>query len=197
MQWGGSRANKENKRCETTDDDDAAEMVTIRSERDGAIERKRSERETRESRDSWSQGEENKGKARKMCLTWQRQFFSQSCRLNARSRKAIGSREEPVGKMAAISLQPPVQVFLSPSPTYSSTRSLSSLSLFCSSRGWPTTAIPTERNPVPWNKGGRERGEKHASKTLILINCLIFPRDVRDALSRARGSCLYFVGAPT
>lgn len=53
---------------------------------------------------------ENKGKARKMCLTWQRQFFSRSCRLNARRREAIGSREEPVGKMAAISLQPPVEV---------------------------------------------------------------------------------------
>lgn len=49
MQWGG---NKENKRCETTDDDDdddydAAEMVTVRSERDGAIDRQPSKRETR------------------------------------------------------------------------------------------------------------------------------------------------------
>lgn len=49
MQWGG---NKENKRCETTDDDDdddydAAEMVTVRSERDGAIDREPSARETR------------------------------------------------------------------------------------------------------------------------------------------------------
>lgn len=153
MQWGGSRANKENKRCETTDDDDAAEMVTIRSERDGAIERERSERETRESRDSWSQGEENKGKARKMCLTWQRQFFSQSCRLNARSRKAIGSREEPVGKMAAISLQPPVQVFLSPSPTYSSL----SLSLFlCSSSARPVAGLyPRKETPFRGGKGKR------------------------------------------
>lgn len=151
----------------------------------------------RERRDSpGTRGEENKGKARKMCLTWHGQFFSQSCRLNARSRKAIGSREEPVGKMAAISLQPPVQVFLSPSPTYSSTPPFLSLSLFCPSRGWLAGLYPAERNPVPWNEG-RERGEKHASKTLILINCLIFPRDVRDALSRARGSCLYFVAAPT
>lgn len=170
MQWGGSRANKENKRCETTDDDDAAEMVTIRSERDGAIERKRSGRETRESRDSWSQGEENKGKARKMCLTWQRQFFSQSCRLNARSRKAIGSREEPVGKMAAISLQPPVQVFLSPSPTYSSTRSLS-LSL-CPSSARPVAGLPRlyprKETPFPEIRGeGKE--ERNTLRRLLFL----------------------------
>lgn len=165
MQWGGSRANKENKRCETTDDDDAAEMVTIRSERDGAIERERSERETRESRDSWSQGEENKGKARKMCLTWQRQFFSQSCRLNARSRKAIGSREEPVGKMAAISLQPPVQVFLSPSPTYSSTLSL----FLCSSSARPVAGLyPRKETPFRGIRGeGKE--ERNTLRRLLFL----------------------------
>lgn len=45
MQWGG---NKENKRCETTDDDDDYDAaVTVRSERDGAIDREPSARETR------------------------------------------------------------------------------------------------------------------------------------------------------
>lgn len=48
-----------------------------------------------------------KRKARKMCLTWLKQFFSGSCRLNARSRKAIGSWKELAEKMAAIPLQPP------------------------------------------------------------------------------------------
>ena len=43
---------------------------------------------------------------------------------------------------------------------------------------WPATY---ERNPVRGIKG-----EEHGSKTLILINCLIFPREVRGALSRAR-----------
>lgn len=156
MQWGG---NKENKRCETTDDDDDYDAaVTVRSERDGAIDREPSARETRQSRDSWSQGEENKGKARKMCLTWHGQFFSQSCRLNARSRKAIGSREEPVGKMAAISLQPPVQVFLSPSPTYSSTPLSLSVPLLPVPwlAGWP---IPGGKKPRSLERGkgkGRE-----------------------------------------
>lgn len=105
-----------------------------------------------------------------MCLTWQRQFFSQSCRLNARWRKAIGSREEPVGKMAAISLQPPVQVSPPLPPTH-----LLSVPLPLS------VAATYGKKPRSWNKGGETR-----SKTLILINCLIFPRDVRQALSRAR-----------
>lgn len=114
--------------------------------------------------------EENKGKARKMCLTWQRQFFSQSCRLNARRRKAIGSREEPVGKMAAISLQPPVEV----SPLPPTVRHSVSVTLN-RGRGGDLRKKPRSRN-----KGG-----EHRSETLILINCLIFPRDVRDALSCA------------
>ena len=97
--------------------------------------------------------EENKGKARKMCLTWQRQFFSQSCRLNARWRKAIGSGEEPVGKMAAISLQPPVQV--------SSLLHLLICSLFLFRCPWRR---PTERNPVRGIKG-----EKHAPRLLFLL----------------------------
>jgi len=108
--------------------------------------------------------EENKGKARKMCLTWQRQFFSRSCRLNARRREAIGSREEPAGKMAAISLQPPVEVF----PLLPFILSL------------PPSCRDLRKEPCSRNKG-RESGEE----TLILINCLIFSRDIWDALPSA------------
>lgn len=101
-----------------------------------------------------------------MCLTWQRQFFSRSCRLNARRRKAIGSREEPAGKMAAISLQPPVEVF----PLLSFILSLPPLLSYRDLR----------KEPRSRNKGGESDEE-----TLILINCLIFPRDIRDALPPA------------
>lgn len=102
-----------------------------------------------------------------MCLTWQRQFFSRSCRLNARGREAIGSREELAGKMAAISLQPPVEVF----PLLPFILSLSPLLSYRDLR----------KEPRSRNKGGESDEE-----TLILINCLIFPRDVRDALPSAR-----------
>lgn len=101
-----------------------------------------------------------------MCLTWQRQFFSRSCRLNARRREAIGSREEPAGKMAAISLQPPVEVF----PSYH----LFSLLLLC------YRIRDLRKEPRSRNKGGESDEE-----TLILINCLIFLRDIRDALPPA------------
>lgn len=101
-----------------------------------------------------------------MCLTWQRQFFSRSCRLNVRRREAIGSREEPAGKMAAISLQPPVEV----SPLLPL---ILSLPLSLSYRD-------LRKEPRSKNKGGESTEE-----TLILINCLIFPRDVRDALPPA------------
>lgn len=124
MQRGLVRLNKENKRCETVrrgwrrTRKIAAERLPF-----GAKEKRERERicvcvRGREKRGKGGKspgtsgaGGENKGKARKMCLTWQRQFFSRSCRLNARRREAIGSREEPAGKMAAISLQPPVEVF--------------------------------------------------------------------------------------
>lgn len=109
---------------------------------------------------------ENKGKARKMCLTWQRQFFSRSCRLNVRRREAIGSQEEPAGKMAAISLQPPVEV----SPLLPLILSLPS-SFSCRD---------LRKEPRSRNNGGDS-----AEETLILINCLIFPRDVRHTLSLA------------
>lgn len=139
-------------------------------------ERKR-ERETRERRrksprTSGARGE-NKGKARKMCLTWQRQFFSRSCRLNACRREAIGSREELAGKMAAISLQPPVEVF--PLLPFILSLPLSLSFLF--------TIIPRPTKGSPFEEY-RERSP--TKKTLILINCLIFPRDVRDALPPAR-----------
>lgn len=102
-----------------------------------------------------------------MCLTWQRQFFSRSCRLNVRGREAIGSREEPAGKMAAISLQPPVEVF----PLLPFILSLSPLLSYRDLR----------KEPRSRNKGGESDEE-----TLILINCLIFPHDVRDALPSTR-----------
>lgn len=123
----------------------------------------------RERRDSpGTRGEENKGKARKMCLTWHGQFFSQSCRLNARSRKAIGSREEPVGKMAAISLQPPVQVFLSPSPTYSSTPL--SLSL-CPSSARPVAGwlAYTRRKETPFPGTREGKGERNTLRRLLFL----------------------------
>lgn len=107
-----------------------------------------------------------------MCLTWQRQFFSRSCRLNARRREAIGSREELAGKMAAISLQPPVEVF----PFLPFILSLS-LSLFPS-----LSCRDLRKEPRLRNTGG----ESPTKKTLILINCLIFPRDIRDTLPPAR-----------
>lgn len=101
-----------------------------------------------------------------MCLTWQRQFFSRSCRLNARGREAIGSREEPAGKMAAISLQPPVEVF----PLLPFILSLPPLLSYRDLR----------KEPRSRNKGGESDEE-----TLILINCLIFLRDIRDTLPPA------------
>lgn len=101
-----------------------------------------------------------------MCLTWQRQFFSRSCRLNARRREAIGSREELAGKMAAISLQPPVEVFL--------------LLPFILSLPPLLSYHDLRKEPCSRNKGGESDEE-----TLILINCLIFPRDIRDTLPPA------------
>lgn len=126
--------------------DDAPEMVL--EEKGGARRRESGFHrggERGESPGTPGAGEENKGKARKMCLTWQRQFFSRSCRLNARRRKAIGSREEPVGKMAAISLQPPVQV----SPPLATFHLLARLSLALPS----ALAATCERNPVRGIKG--------------------------------------------
>lgn len=124
MQRGLVRLNKENKRCETVRrrgwrrtrkivEEQLPFFLSKKKERESVYMREREGRAGKRGKSPGTSGAggENKGKARKMCLTWQRQFFSRSCRLNVRRREAIGSREEPAGKMAAISLQPPVEVF--------------------------------------------------------------------------------------
>lgn len=168
--------------------------------------------------------DENKGKVRKMCLTWQRQFFSRSCRLNGPPREPIGSRGEPAGKMAAISLQLPREIsprspsssrpfalflllrlrgererekgaesarekerrrarsppWFSPSPTHSPALPSSRLCTFAEYKGKEISRAPTSallRRP---------------HETLILINCLIFPRDVR---AHYAGACLFRLAA--
>lgn len=125
MQRGSVWLNKENKRCETARRGwwRARKIVGEQLPFGAKKREKEEERDSEWRRRGKSPGTsgargENKGKARKMCLTWQRQFFSRSCRLNVRRREAIGSREELAGKMAAISLQPPVEVFPLP-PIYS------------------------------------------------------------------------------